>query len=115
MSIKTIVQGATQQRSSGAMFVAGLLVGASALYGTSVWAADAASNGMTTASATSPAAGTSRILVLAPGGTISGTADPRSAIGYNSGNVKGRDLVQGVPGIEKLATVSAGQIPNVGS
>ncbi|AET92591.1 L-asparaginase [Burkholderia sp. YI23] len=102
MSIKTIVQGA--------MLVAGLVVGASALHGTSALAADAAPNATTAAPAATP-----RILVLATGGTISGTADPRSAIGYNSGNVLGRDLVRGVPGIEKLANISAEQISNVGS
>jgi L-asparaginase len=68
MSIKTIVQGATQLRASGAMLVAGVVVGASAFYGASVWAADTASDGETT-----PAAGTPPILVLATGGTISGT------------------------------------------
>lgn len=115
MSIKMIVQGATQLRSSGAMLVAGLVVGASALYGANVWAADAASDATATATATTPAAGAPRILVLATGGTISGTADPRSAIGYNSGNVKGQELVRGVPGIEKLATINAEQISNVGS
>jgi L-asparaginase len=102
MSIKTIVQSS--------MLVAGLVVGASALSATSAWAADAAPDASTT-----PAAGTPRILVLATGGTISGTADPRSAIGYNSGNVLGQDLVRGVPGIEKLANISAEQISNVGS
>jgi L-asparaginase len=83
MSIKMIVQGATQLRSSGAMLVAGLVVGASALCGANAWAADAASDATATAAATTPAAGAPRILVLATGGTISGTADPRSAIGYN--------------------------------
>ncbi|SAL86048.1 L-asparaginase [Caballeronia terrestris] len=102
MSIKTIVQSS--------MLVAGLVVGASALSATSAWAADAAPDASTT-----PAAGTPRILVLATGGTISGTADPRSAIGYNSGNVLGQDLVRGVLGIEKLANISAEQISNVGS
>ncbi|SAL58879.1 L-asparaginase [Caballeronia choica] len=115
MSIKMIVQGATQLRSSGAMLVAGLVVGASALCGANAWAADAASDATATAAATTPAAGAPRILVLATGGTISGTADPRSAIGYNSGNVKGQELVRGVPGIEKLATINAEQISNVGS
>jgi L-asparaginase len=102
MSIKTIVQSS--------MLVAGLVAGASALSGTNAWAADVAQEASTT-----PAAGTPRILVLATGGTISGTADPRSAIGYNSGNVLGQDLVRGVPGIEKLANISAEQISNVGS
>ena len=56
-----------------------------------------------------------RIIILATGGTISGAADARSAIGYNSGEVSGQQLVQGVPGIEKLATVKSEQISNIGS
>jgi L-asparaginase len=107
MNIKTVVQDA--------MLIAGLVVSASALNGTSAWAADAAQNGTMIAAKTTSAAATPRILVLATGGTISGTADPRSAIGYNSGNVLGQDLVRGVPGIEKLANISAEQISNVGS
>ncbi|AWN39197.1 L-asparaginase 2 [Methylobacterium radiodurans] len=56
-----------------------------------------------------------RVVVLATGGTIAGTADPRSAIGYNSGTVTGLQLLKGVPGIEKLANLSSEQISNVGS
>ena len=56
-----------------------------------------------------------RIIILATGGTISGAADARSAISYNSGEVSGQQLVQGVPGIEKLATVKSEQISNIGS
>ncbi|MGH8812429.1 MAG: asparaginase [Advenella sp.] len=56
-----------------------------------------------------------RIIILATGGTISGAADARSAIGYNSGEVSGQQLVQGVPGIDKLATVKSEQISNIGS
>jgi L-asparaginase len=89
-----------------AMLVAGLVASAGA------HAADTTAAQPTNASA--PAA-MPRILVLATGGTISGTADPRSAIGYNSGNVKGQELVRGVPGIEKLASIDAEQISNVGS
>ena len=94
---------------AAALLVAGLVAGAGA------WAADAPSQEASAAVASTPAAGAPRILVLATGGTISGTADPRSAIGYNSGNVKGQELVRGVPGIEKLASISAEQISNVGS
>jgi len=56
-----------------------------------------------------------RIIVLATGGTISGTADARSAIGYNSGERTGKQLIKDVPGIGKFATISAEQISNVGS
>ncbi|SAL70168.1 L-asparaginase [Caballeronia arvi] len=91
-----------------AILVAGLVASASA------FSADATSQPASPASASAPAT-MPRILVLATGGTISGTADPRSAIGYNSGNVKGQELVRGVPGIEKLASIDAEQISNVGS
>ncbi|SAK86996.1 L-asparaginase [Caballeronia hypogeia] len=100
-----IIMRNTMRRScAAALLVAGLLAGASA------GAADAPSPQPGAATASAP-----RVLVLATGGTISGTADPRSAIGYNSGNVKGQELVRGVPGIEKLASISAEQISNVGS
>lgn len=56
-----------------------------------------------------------RIVVLATGGTISGTADARSAIGYNSGERTGKQLIKDVPGIGKFATITAEQISNVGS
>lgn len=56
-----------------------------------------------------------RIVVLATGGTISGTADARSAIGYNSGERTGNQLIKDVPGIGKFATITAEQISNVGS
>ncbi|HKT98501.1 MAG TPA: asparaginase [Paraburkholderia sp.] len=56
-----------------------------------------------------------RVIVLATGGTISGTADARSAIGYNSGERTGKQLIKDVPGISKFASISAEQISNVGS
>jgi L-asparaginase len=56
-----------------------------------------------------------RVIVLATGGTISGTADARSAIGYNSGERTGQQLLKDVPGIGKFATITAEQISNVGS
>ncbi|HLU04222.1 MAG TPA: asparaginase [Advenella sp.] len=67
------------------------------------------------AASSQPADAKPRIIILATGGTISGAADARSAIGYNSGEVTGQQLVQGVPGIEKLATVKSEQISNIGS
>ncbi len=56
-----------------------------------------------------------RILVLATGGTIASTSDPRSAIGYNAGGISGDQLLASVPGLDKLATIKAEQISNVGS
>lgn len=56
-----------------------------------------------------------RVLVLATGGTIAGKADVRSAIGYDAGGVGGRELIEGVPGIEALANISVEQVANIGS
>lgn len=58
---------------------------------------------------------TPRITILATGGTIAGKANTNSAIGYTSGQVTAKDLIDAVPGIEKLATLSAEQISNIGS
>lgn len=56
-----------------------------------------------------------RVLVLATGGTISGKADTRSAIGYDAGAVTGEQLIAGVPGVEKLARLKVEQISNIAS
>lgn len=56
-----------------------------------------------------------RILVLATGGTIASTSDPRSAIGYNAGGITGDQLLASVPGLDKIASIKAEQISNVGS
>ncbi len=56
-----------------------------------------------------------RILVLATGGTISGTKSARSAIGYNAGGVTGQELAESVPGLNKLAKFDIEQIANIGS
>ncbi|MPV65347.1 asparaginase [Burkholderia sp. BE17] len=115
MNIKTTLRQATCLRRSRKTVAAALFACACSLNGASVWAADTASDNATAVAAENSAAGPSRILVLATGGTIAGTADPRSAIGYNSGNVKGQELVRAVPGIEKLASIKSEQISNVGS
>ena len=56
-----------------------------------------------------------RVMVRATGGTIAGKASGISEIGYQSGQVSAKDLVDAVPGIEKLATIRAEQISNIGS
>jgi L-asparaginase len=56
-----------------------------------------------------------RILVLATGGTIAGQADPRASGAYKSGQITGEQLVQSVPGLDKLASLSAEQISSIGS
>jgi L-asparaginase len=56
-----------------------------------------------------------RVAILATGGTIAGKASGPSQVGYTSGQVTAQDLIAGVPGIEKLARISAEQISNIGS
>jgi L-asparaginase len=56
-----------------------------------------------------------RVLVLATGGTIAGQADTRATGAYKSGQITGEQLVQSVPGLDKLARLSAEQISSIGS
>src|ERR1700744_1606005 len=62
-----------------------------------------------------PATNLPRILVLATGGTIAGQADPRATGAYKSGQITGEQLVQSVPGLDKMAKLSAEQISSIGS
>ncbi|MGC7404751.1 asparaginase [Pandoraea pneumonica] len=74
-----------------------------------------AAGGHALAADTAPAKRAPRILVLATGGTIASTGDARSAIGYNAGGVTGEQLTASVPGLDKLASIKAEQISNIGS
>ncbi len=56
-----------------------------------------------------------RILMLATGGTIAGVASGISPIGYVAGKLSGQDLVESVPGIEKLADIDIEQLANIPS
>ncbi|MCC6427010.1 MAG: type II asparaginase [Phycisphaerales bacterium] len=56
-----------------------------------------------------------RVTILATGGTIAGKANTNSAVGYTSGQASAQDLIDAVPGIEKVATLTAEQISNIGS
>ena len=64
---------------------------------------------------TGPASNLPRILVLATGGTIAGQADPRATGAYKSGQITGEQLVQSVPGLDKMAKLNAEQISSIGS
>ena len=46
---------------------------------------------------------------------IAGQADPRATGAYKSGQITGEQLVQSVPGLDKLASFSAEQISSIGS
>lgn len=54
------------------------------------------------------------VRILATGGTIASTGGPASA-SYRAGTVGVSDLIAALPGVEKIAPISAEQIANVGS
>lgn len=56
-----------------------------------------------------------KVAVLATGGTIAGRADPRAADAYNAGAVSAEQLLQAVPGIDKVARLSSEQVASIGS
>jgi len=56
-----------------------------------------------------------RVLVLGTGGTIAGQASARAGNAYDSGKVSAADLIAAVPGMDKLAQISAEQIASIGS
>ncbi|MFB7724637.1 asparaginase [Nocardia sp. NPDC056100] len=56
-----------------------------------------------------------RITILATGGTIAGKANANSAVGYTAGEATAQDLIDAVPGIDKIAKLDAEQIANIGS
>lgn len=55
------------------------------------------------------------VVILATGGTIAGAAATGTQAGYTSGAVGIDTMVNGVPGITKLANIRGEQISNVGS
>jgi len=63
---------------------------------------------------TAPAA-PARILLLATGGTIAGQASARAGNAYDSGKVSGANLAAAVPGLDKVAQITAEQIASIGS
>jgi L-asparaginase len=56
-----------------------------------------------------------RVLVLGTGGTIGGQVSARADGAYDAGKVGAAELVAPVPGMDKLARVSAEQISAIGS
>ena len=56
-----------------------------------------------------------RVLLLATGGTIAGSADSRGVGAYNSGAVSAQQLIDAVPGLSSLAQLSSDQVAKVGS
>ncbi|MGW0249631.1 asparaginase [Nocardia goodfellowii] len=60
-------------------------------------------------------AGLPRISILATGGTIAGKANANSAVGYTAGEASAQDLIDAVPGLDKIARLTAEQVSNIGS
>src|SRR6185369_11324349 len=107
---KNIVGSASRRQGRVAMLWVALVAFAVCSFVTNV-AAHAAEAGKDAAAATS----LPRILVLATGGTIAGQADARATGAYKSGQITGEQLMQSVPGLDKLAKLNAEQISSIGS
>lgn len=56
-----------------------------------------------------------KIKILATGGTIAGKGASANRSAYTSGQVSVKDLIDAVPGLDKVANISGEQIANVGS
>jgi len=56
-----------------------------------------------------------RVIILATGGTIAGSADSSTQAGYASGQMTVADMLANVPEIESIARVDGEQLANVGS
>ncbi|RBL90027.1 type II asparaginase [Chitinophaga flava] len=56
-----------------------------------------------------------RIKILATGGTIAGKGASADRAAYKAGSLPIKDLIEAVPGIDKVAEISGEQISNVGS
>lgn len=58
---------------------------------------------------------TSHVRILGTGGTIAGSNTDNSSTSYRSGVVSVNDLVKALPGVDRIATISAEQVANVPS
>lgn len=55
------------------------------------------------------------VYILATGGTIAGSGEAGKTTGYSAGELDVQTLIDGVPGIDKLANLKGIQIANIGS
>ncbi len=55
------------------------------------------------------------VIILATGGTIAGKGTSATAAGYKAGVTPIKDMIDAVPGLDKLAILSGEQISNIGS
>ncbi|MGM4871163.1 asparaginase [Bradyrhizobium sp. MOS001] len=106
--MKHAARPASRRRNRTLMLTVPLV--ALALWSWGIDAAQAAEPGKDATAASLP-----RILVLATGGTIAGQADARATGAYKSGQITGEQLMQSVPGLDKLAKLNAEQISSIGS
>jgi len=65
--------------------------------------------------APAPATAKPRIILLATGGTIAGAQPKPGEAGYKAGSFSVDSLIQAVPGMRDIATVTGEQIANIGS
>ena len=56
-----------------------------------------------------------RVIILATGGTIAGKGTSATAAGYTAGVTSIKNMIDAVPGLDKLAILSGEQICNIGS
>lgn len=55
------------------------------------------------------------VMILATGGTIAGSAESQTSVGYTSGAVTVDVLIKAVPGLTKIARISGEQVASIGS
>jgi L-asparaginase len=65
--------------------------------------------------ATEPTQARPNVVILATGGTIAGAAAGKSEYGYKAGSFKVEDLIDAVPKVKELASLSGEQVVNIGS
>ncbi len=63
----------------------------------------------------SPVLAKPKVVILATGGTIAGSAETQTQAGYTSGQVGVDVLINAVPQITELAEITGEQVANVGS
>ena len=56
-----------------------------------------------------------KVMILATGGTIAGSAESQTSVGYTSGAVTVDVLIKAVPGLTKIARISGEQVASIGS
>src|SRR5688572_161452 len=56
-----------------------------------------------------------KIVILATGGTIAGSADSQTSAGYTSGAVTVDALINAVPQVKEMADITGEQIASIGS